>query len=403
MNAATDQTADPIESQTTTALAVVTQSITEIHAFEAGIAELERQYKGVVFKVDTAEGMEDACKARVAIRKPRYAIQKLAKEAKATLNELKKGVDDQAEGYIARISAVEDPVHEQITNEEKRKAAEKETKRLAEQARVAAIQERIDEIRESVTQSAGKPSADIQQMITTLVGLPIDESFAEFKERAEAAKEATLNRLRAAYNNAVALEAEQQRLAAERAELARQKAEQDAAAAKERARIEEENRRARAQREEEEWAQQERLRRQREEEEQKAIERRRMLEEEERRTAERLAAQRAESDRLEAQRKAEREAEEKRLAEQRAEVERQQEALRVQQEALTKASDPVEATASEDVKPAVSRVTRQPEAPERPSDEEIIEAVAQAFFVSEAVALGWIVEVGEHQRESEAA
>jgi len=233
-----------IESQTTTALALVTQHVSAIQAFSAGVAELERQYVGIVFPVETTVGMKEACKAREVIREPRYAIQNLAKEAKGTLNNLKNEVDQQAESYIARITAIEAPIHEQIVNENNRKAAEKKAKEEAEEKRKAVIEERINDMREAVALVAGKSAADIAVAIGDIESVVVDQTFAEFQQRAEAAKAATLGRLKGLHAATLTLEAEQKRLEEVRERLAREKAEQDAAAAKERARIAEENRQA---------------------------------------------------------------------------------------------------------------------------------------------------------------
>lgn len=510
------ETQQPVIAKTTTALAVVTKAVEEINALEAGFAALEQQYRGVVFDVGTSKGMGEACKARATIREPRYAIQSIQKETKSTLNDLKREVDSQATALIERISAIETPVHTQITNEEDRKRQEKEAKAAAERQRIVAIEERISDIRESVILAAGKSSVQIGSILTELVALVIDDTFAEFKQRAETAKEATIARLRAIHTSALAHEAEQAQLEAERERLAREKQEQGAAAAnereriaeeqrrqdeenerarqrnemamqeinaihhqiiiadvgrapycnggdlhsfdwvieqteqwpitedkfgvlvgsaqrikdstlaslrkgranlvqiqsdlvtaqaerdrlaqekqeqevvatRERARMEEENRQAKLKREAEEREHQEHLRRQRDEEEAKSAERRRILAEEERAAAERLAARKAESDRIDAERRAEREAEESRLAADRAEIERQQEALRVQQESVARPSDPVEATVAETV--PVPEAIANEAASRKPSDEDIIHAVAVYFGETPDVASEWI-------------
>lgn len=407
MNAALKQeesdSTPAVETQTTTALALVTQSITEINAFETGIAELEHQYKGVVFEVGTTAGMDDACKARLIIRKPRYAIQNLQKQAKATLNGLKDGIDEQAEGYIARIAAVEGPVHEQIANEEARKKAEKEAKRVAEQARISAIQESIDDIRDSVALVVGKSVADIELMIADLVALPIDDSFAEFKERAEAVKDATLTRLRMVHTAAVNTEAEQKRLEEVRANLAREKAEQDAAAAKERARIAEEQRVAREAAAAEAARQAKGLREQREAQEAENARVRAEQEERARVERERLAE---ESRRLEAQRlKQEEEERERQIARTTQEAREREiaarEAALISREMVAPASHSSE-TADEPIvtisgdpfatleTAATAEISVATEKAPRPSDAAIVEILMRAFSVERDTIVDWL-------------
>jgi hypothetical protein len=217
-------TQQPIESPTTTALAVVTKSIAEINAVDSTIADLESKYRGVVFAVDTAEGMDEARKARAAIREPRYALQNIEKGVKAALNGLKTSVGEQIGPYITRIEAIEDPVHLQIKGQEEREEATRKAKKEAEARRIAAIEERISDIRETVTLAAGKSSEQIQQFITELEAVAVDATFAEFQPRAETAKAATLVKLQAVHKAAVDLEAQQKKLEEERAVLARQQA-----------------------------------------------------------------------------------------------------------------------------------------------------------------------------------
>jgi hypothetical protein len=213
------------ETQTTTALALVTQSITELNRVALEVAALEPKYLGVVFDVKTTAGMKAACEARLAIRKPRYTIQKMQKDAKTPLNALKKGIDDQVDAVIARITAIEDPIHEQISNEERRKEDEKRAREEAERQRVAAIRGRIeDDIRAVPLAAVGRSARDIEIFIADIESMVIDHTFAEFQKEAEGAKATTLIRLRAAHTKALAMEAEQKRLAEERAELEKQRA-----------------------------------------------------------------------------------------------------------------------------------------------------------------------------------
>lgn len=259
-------TQQPVEAKTTTALALVTKSIAEINAVESTIAALEGKYRGVVFPIQTKDGMTDACKARAEIREPRYALQNMQKAAKAPLNELKRSIDEQSEDFIARIAALEGPIHLQITTEETRKKEEKEAKLEAERKRVAALQERIEQIRDQVGQAVGESAAAIKARIQALVAMEIGDDFAELKKQAEGARETTLIRLRSAEAKQILHEEEQLQLAAERERLARDREEQERQQAeqraelerqeqlqaKERARIAEENRQAQLAREAEE-------------------------------------------------------------------------------------------------------------------------------------------------------
>lgn len=213
-------TQQPVEPSTNTALAVVTKSIAEIDAIETTISELESKYKGVVYAVDTTEGMKEARKAREEIRETRYLLQNIGKAAKQPLNNLKRSIDDRIEGSVTRVGAIEDPVHQQIAGEEKRREDEKKVRIEAEANRVAGIQGNIEAMRSMVIDAGIEKAAGIAEMIAQLEAMTIDDTFAEFKQQAEGAKATTLVRLRMAHKAAVDHEAEQAKLAEERAKQA---------------------------------------------------------------------------------------------------------------------------------------------------------------------------------------
>jgi colicin import membrane protein len=376
----------PIETQTTTALALVARSITEINALEVVIAELESRYEGVVFDVTTTEGMEAARKARQTIREPRYTLQRMRKEAKAPLNQLKKGIDEQAEGYISRISAIEDPVHLQIETEEARKEAERQARIEAERKRVADLRERIAILRGNRMLTASSGSELIGEHISDIEKMALDDTFAEFLEEAKSAKAEGLDWLTKLRGAAELHEAEQARLKAEREELARQQAAQAA----ERARIAEEERQGRLKREAEEREHQEQLRRQREEAEAEDRRRREALAQEERQQQARLQAARELADREERERVAAREAEDKRLADARAELDRQQAALGQIKEAT---DAPVQDRAA-----SLTAALRW-----RPKDDAIIHVLSTTYNVPRETVVTWIVEMAQRLQSRSAA
>lgn len=303
-----------------TELIEVTKAVAEFDRVAAGIAALKQQYGKVIYNVTTSKGMTDAKAARSAIREPRYEVEKIRKAAKAPILALGKKLDTEAARITRELEQLEQPIDLAIKAEEDRKERERQEKIEAELKRQADIQSRIDkDIRGIVSGAAGRSSLDIAVMLADLEALVIDDWFKEFKQVASDAKEialAKLNQMRAA---AIAHEAEQERIKAEREELARLRADQEKRDAAERARIAEEERKAKAEREAEVKRQADALR---VEQEKLAAERARIAEEERQaraiREAEehRLASERAELERQQAEAKAARESEEKRKAEQ---------------------------------------------------------------------------------------
>ncbi|MGK0556129.1 hypothetical protein [Bordetella bronchiseptica] len=235
-------------------------AIIEFTAVQKGLAELRQELAGVQFDVTTTAGDKAARAARarcVGIRtsadaayegwnKPMLAKQR---EMRAILAKIKD-----------EVKAVEEPIDAQIKAEEARKAEIKAAKEAAELARAKAIQERLDHIRDFATSAAGLSSAMIEAMRETLAEFPLTTELYEHRSgEAMQLHAEVMAKLDQMHGAALAQEQEAARLAAERAELERQRLEQEAAAAaarkaederlaKERAELEEQQRRLQAER-----------------------------------------------------------------------------------------------------------------------------------------------------------
>lgn len=310
-------------------------ALTEFDKISAGLTELRTKYQGVVFDVKTASGMKAASAARAEIREPRYATEKARKAAKAPLLALGKNIEERASYITDSLLEIETPIDEQIKAEERRKEEEREAKMRAEQERIATIQALIEDIKRPAIEMVGRSSASIDDAMDEVLEIRIDERFGEFKDIAEEAKVQTITKLTELHTAALANEAEQVRIAAERVELERLRAEADRrqkedaerAAAEIRKRAEEESA-ARAKIEAEERASRERI-----ETQERAA---RLKREEDDRQAK--AARDAEEARL----RAIREEEEKALRAERLAMQGRQEAERVRQQAIREAEEAVE-------------------------------------------------------------
>lgn len=339
-----------------TELNEVTQAVAEFDRVSAGLAALRQQYGNVVYDVSTTAGMTDAKAARAAIREPRYEIERIRKAAKAPILALGKKLDNEAARITRELEKLELPIDEAIKAEEDRKELERQARIEAEQKRVADLQERLAELRGNRTLSATSGSKLIADHIEDLDRLAVDDSFQEFRQQAEDAKAAGLTWLRELHDSALAHEAEQARIKAEREELARLRKAEDERQAAERARLAEEERVARAAREAEAARQAEELRKQREAQEAENA----------RVRAEQEAAARAERARIAA--------EQKRLAEERAEFARQQEQARQAREA------------EEREKAEQARLANL----KRPEDAELVGVLARHYRVPDAKVIEWL-------------
>jgi len=253
--------------------------------------------------ITNAAGREQVHSARMALKNARIEVQKFCEAVREDAVQFGRGVIAEQKRLIGLIEPEETRL-EKLQNEwDAAREAEKEARIQAEMKRVADLQERVALLRGCPNLSASSGSELIADHISDLEKLPVDDSLQEYQQAGADAKAAGLARLRELHAAALAHEAEQARIKAEREELAKlRQAEQERQAA-ERARIAEEERVAKAARDAETARQNAELRRQREEQEAEAA-----------RVREANAA------------------EERRLSEERAALAREQEALRKAQE-----------------------------------------------------------------------
>lgn len=306
---------------------VVTE-IAEYSQTAASLSDLRHRFLGVAFNVSTTKGMDEAKKARQEVKGYRTALENKRKEIKAPALERCRLIDDEAKTITAALLEIEEPIDQQIKAEEARKEAEKAAKAEAERQRVAAIRTQIDTIKNHAAFAVGKSADAILKILSGVEGFEIGEDFQEFKPEAEQAKAETLDKIKALHEAQVQHESEQARIAAERAELTRLRAEAEARereAAAARAEQERKDREARAEQERKDREAREAV--EREQAAKLAAERAaheaELRKQREAQEAE-LKAQREAQAKADAEARAAREAEEKRLAAERAEIARQQ-------------------------------------------------------------------------------
>ena len=306
---------------------VVTE-IAEYRQTAAALSDLRHRFRGVAFKVATTKGMDEAKKARQEVKGYRTALENKRKEIKAPALERCRLIDDEAKTITAALLEIEEPIDQQIKAEEARKEAEKAAKAEAERQRVAAIRTQIDAIKNHAAFAVGKSADAVLKILSGVEGFDIGEDFQEFRPEAEQAKAETLDKIKALHEAQVQHEAEQARITAERAELARLRAEAEARereAAAARAEQERKDREARAEQERKDREAREAV--EREQAAKLAAERAaheaELRKQREAQEAE-LKAQREAQAKADAEARAAREAEEKRLAAERAEIARQQ-------------------------------------------------------------------------------
>lgn len=328
---------------------------------EKALVELSTKYADIV-EIKNPAGREQAHSAYMTLKTARVAIEKAGKDAREDATRFSKAVIAEQSRLIAITEAEEARLQALRDAWDTERAAEKAAAAAAEQDRIDGIRAKIDDMRATPVCLVGKSSADIgvaaDHLSETVISL---DEYAEFTGEAQAERDHSVKQLRELEAKALAHEAEQKRLAEERAELARQRAEQ-----------EEKNRIATAARAAEEA---------------------------------RIKAARDAEDaaRKEAQRKAdealriEREAHEKKMAAERAEIKRQQDEIaaekRRKQEEADAAARAAEQKAAEERAAAEAETARRAHAEflkTGPSAAEIIDAIAEEFAVTDVAALQWL-------------
>jgi colicin import membrane protein len=146
--------------------ALTTTTIAEYSPTAAALSDLRTMYADVVYDVTTGKGMDQAKKARATLRDLRVSLEKTRVEIKAPALERCRQIDSEAKRITAELSALEDPIDEQIKSEEQRKERERAAREEAERQRIAENHRRFEEIRTRPALAAG---ATVEQIDALLV------------------------------------------------------------------------------------------------------------------------------------------------------------------------------------------------------------------------------------------
>lgn len=321
---------------------------------EKTLTEMASKTTSIVF-ITSPDGYTQVHSGRMALKNQRIAIEKAGKAARDDATKFSKAVLAEEARLIAIIEPEEKRLQAVQDGHDAAVEALKQDRINAELRRVAAIDARIEIIRGWPTQYTGKPSALVEQQVKAANDYVINEFFEEKADTARTVLEASRAALVGILAERKAHEAEQERVKAEREELAKLRAQQAERDAAERARIAEEERVAKVARDAEAARQAAELKAQRDKQTEEAT------------------AERARFAAEEAAAKVTRDAEARKLAAERAELERQQEEFRKSQE------------------PIVLETAR-------PTDKEIIGAIASHWSVDEATAIEWILSLDLSER-----
>lgn len=247
------------------------------------LEEIRRQAMGISPDVSTAKGRKEIASMAHKVAQSKTYLDGIGKKLTDEYKEIPKKIDANRKKIRDYLDSLKDEVRKPLTEWED-----------AEKARVQEIRDRIDAISQHVYMAENAESSEsISDMINRITNAQIDDSFAEFKDEAQAVKDATLVKLYAALDAARRSESERAELQRLREEaVKREQEERERRIAEEAA--DKARREAEAKAESERRAIEENTKRERE-----ALERREL--------ESKLAVERAERERIEAVERAERE------------------------------------------------------------------------------------------------
>lgn len=203
-------------------------TIAEYSSVEVALSDLAVRYRDVLYPVTTPLGMIEAKKARMEIRNYRTGLEKKRVEIKGPALERCRMIDTEAKRITTALSALEDPIDQQIKKEETRKEEAALAVQRAEADRLAA-EERAKKDAEETRMAEERAELDRRQA-------EIDKAERESREKIEAEQRAETERRRKADEEAratiEAAERESRRKIEERERAARLKMEEDERAAR---------------------------------------------------------------------------------------------------------------------------------------------------------------------------
>lgn len=209
----------PVEQRAALALAAAPH--------ETQLIELAQSAAGIV-AITNADGYQECHARRVALKRARVAIASTGKAARDDATAFAKAVIAEEKRLIAIIEPEETRLQALQDAHDAAIAAAKQARETAEREHRAAIQARIDWIRERPVDAIGKPSAELRATIDTVNGLPITpELYGERTDEATNVRADVRAKLVAMLAGVVAIEQEAETLRLAREQFEREKRERD--------------------------------------------------------------------------------------------------------------------------------------------------------------------------------
>lgn len=210
-----------IEPTTAVALFTEGQGVTEL------LADIRKKASSLVPDVTTAKGRKEIASIAYAVAKTKSHLDGVGKELTTKYKEIPARIDANRKLIRDTLDALKEEVRAPLTQYE-----------AAEEARVAALKERMTAFADAKQATAELPSTELEHYLQQIEAIAIDDSWEEMTAQAGVAKDAAVLHLRAIIEKAKEREAQaaelerlrQEAAAREQADRERRIAEQAAAA-----------------------------------------------------------------------------------------------------------------------------------------------------------------------------
>lgn len=201
-------------------------TVAEYSKTALALADYKERFKGVIVEVDTPKGLKAAKQNVAELRGLRTTLEAARKDKKAYYLEGGRVVDAEAKRITAEIVALEEPIKAQVDAKEAEVENAKLVKLEAERQRIEGLRAEIQAFRDAPAKMVGKPSVGIAHAMDKMKCMQVmEDHFEEMTQEAQDAHAAAVSRLQDLFNAQVETEAEQLRIANERAELEHMRAE----------------------------------------------------------------------------------------------------------------------------------------------------------------------------------
>lgn len=176
------------------AAALASGKIVAFSDTEAGLAMLRQNYEGVVYQVETPEGLQSAKDARKDIASYRISLEKKRTEIKKPYLDYTKLLDSEAKRIASEIESLENPIDAQIKQEQKRLADIEEEKKRIEEARIESHQTNLQSLKDIPGKLIGASLGELKSKLEKVKNMIIS-SFEEFAESASLYQESVISKI----------------------------------------------------------------------------------------------------------------------------------------------------------------------------------------------------------------